>query len=363
MSYVKFNVSQVTFRPMEDHQEGYALLVKLPNGKLVHFYRSASNDEWVAGVILYQSSGDGGYTWDTPKQLTPSDPDTDYAISGGVTPAGTILVCLWKISNSQRKSVGLFVVRSTDEGHSWSDPVAIPGDYHVTYGQLIVTPNAVALPCYRYPFVGAQFTCDLVFSYDDGLTWPDPHHVADATHPTFGNNECAFLWTHDSTLLGFMRSTRWDHTMDSITDAHSLVFMYTRDNGVSWVFKETNLRPSYIPYGSQLLTWELISPTILSPGLNSDQITLVFAEREQFNPTQNLGILRAVSVRPEDVILNNGWLGPSQHLIGQELWRGDSNDFGYPTLQETPVGPLGFFNNATNPGGQINPYCLRMQRV
>lgn len=363
MPYTRWSVDDVRTIRMEDKQEAFGLLMRLPaNGRIFHFYREAVNDEWVPGVYRYQTSCDGGYTWDDARPLTQLEPDTDYGISGGVTPAGTIIICLWKISISQRRSVGLFVIRSTDEGRTWSAPAAIPGGYHVTYGQLLVTPGGIALPCYKYPSIDQPFILDLVFSHDDGITWCEAKPVKDAAHPTFLSNEAALVHTDGNTLLGYIRPERWIESNGPITDERSLLFMVSRDLGTTWKMYPTNIRPSYIPYGSTLRIWEMISPWIISPGLNPDQVTILFCEREYLSPTQNFGILRAHSAKPEDLIINQGWLGPTSKSVGQEIWRGDFHAFGYPSAVETPTGVLLAFHSQNTPGGQLNRYYLRMLR-
>ena len=149
-------------------------------------------------VFLYESA-DGGQSWSKPRTLTrgPLD-DRDAGIV--VTPAGTWLVnyftslaytnhgdregaqAHWKkiedsISISLvRKELGFFMLRSTDQGKTWSEKYKVP--VNNVHGPIVLHDGSLFF-CGRAYWGGCMCTSShaeeivCLRSVDDGLTWQE----------------------------------------------------------------------------------------------------------------------------------------------------------------------------------------------
>jgi hypothetical protein len=94
-----------------------------------------------------------------------------------ISPAGTYHVT-WYTSGKIRK--GLFYARSTDQGRTFSEPIAIgqPGR-NPTRPYVLAGPHGLTVAWKE--FDGEKTTVNLMTSHDDGLSWSKPVPVASTT--------------------------------------------------------------------------------------------------------------------------------------------------------------------------------------
>lgn len=152
-------------------------------------------------VSLYES-GDGGKSWSKPRFLT-SGPLDDRDAGIVVTPAGTWLVnyftslafttcgdregaqAHWKKVEDDitisllRKEHGFFMLRSTDQGKTWSGKYRVPannvhGPIVLHDGSLFFCGRAYYPRCMNTSCHANEIVC--LRSEDDGLTWQEISH-------------------------------------------------------------------------------------------------------------------------------------------------------------------------------------------
>ncbi|WP_439926206.1 sialidase family protein [Nitrobacter sp. JJSN] len=94
-----------------------------------------------------------------------------------ISPAGTYHIA-WYTAGKIRK--GLFYARSTDQGRTFSDPIAIgqPGR-NPTRPYVLAGPHGLTVAWKE--FDGQKTTVNLMTSHDDGLSWSKPLPVASTT--------------------------------------------------------------------------------------------------------------------------------------------------------------------------------------
>lgn len=116
-------------------------------------------------IVVFSS--DEGKTWHNPTTVAyTTDPGKvqEGLCEGGLVRAqnGDIL-CALRSGGSFGKHKPLYLCRSTDEGETWSEPVAIAD--RGTWPNLVVMKSGIIVCTYSRP---DQW---LIFSTDDGLTW------------------------------------------------------------------------------------------------------------------------------------------------------------------------------------------------
>lgn len=116
-------------------------------------------------IVVFSS--DDGRTWGNPITVAYTD-DPDKVQEGygeaalARAPRGDIL-CAMRSGGSFRKHTPLYLCRSSDEGQTWSDPIAIAD--RGTWPNLCVMRNGTIVCVYSRPDNW------LIFSTDDGRTW------------------------------------------------------------------------------------------------------------------------------------------------------------------------------------------------
>ncbi len=225
-----------------------------------------------------------------------SDTTGDFRnVGGGITPAGTIVACIPILDENTNSSVagdaGLFELRSTDNGNSWSAPVMISNSAgsinysSCTGGPLISIPSGspgvtgscstgcIALNT-RLDGLGGADDQALIFSYDDGLTWPDRktvHYLGAHT------DETAFQWLGGMKIIGFNRS--------DITPNGQLYFINSSDLGSTWTINTANW-PCPLPPGETGCSENDVMPVLITPNLPRPNLqTLFFGNRLSTNVT------------------------------------------------------------------------------
>lgn len=140
---------------------------------------------------------------------------------------GTVLVNFFRL-DEKVSEMRLTVIRSSDEGHTWSDPydIPLPGfPIGLASSDAVVEVSAgeILMPLYGISDQGEEGSY-LVRSYDYGRTWPEVTQMAIHDTPNF--QEPALCQLNDGRLVGLLR-----------TDHKGLGYIYqtvSTDNGRTW---------------------------------------------------------------------------------------------------------------------------------
>lgn len=234
--------------------EAFPDLVRLRNGDLLCvFYAgfehiSLPGDRLPRGArVCSVRSTDGGKTWGPPQVVadTPWD-DRDPHICQ--LSNGTLL-CNWFTyyagSPTRRPGEGtrykeIWVARSTDNGHTWSEPELIPttaDDHYGVGGPIRELPGGTLLmPIYRELPDPLRVWSLVILSEDGGKTWSRPY-VVDPENDD--NDEPDVVALPDGRLLCVMRSNRGENIMWKSV---------SRDGGRTWSRSEPIGFPGHAPY-------------------------------------------------------------------------------------------------------------------
>ena len=133
-----------------------------------------SNRVW---DVFVRRSPDGGTTWE-PEQLLsrfPQNTPTDAHFRPELmTDGGKNFWAVWVGIRSGRSR--LFLNRSTDGGHTWSDPVELTGQSQSVFGQRLANAGDRVLVVWQDKRTGRDRLFS-VSSHDAGATWTEPTRV------------------------------------------------------------------------------------------------------------------------------------------------------------------------------------------
>lgn len=133
-----------------------------------------SNRVW---DVFARRSPDGGNTWE-PEQLLsrfPQNAPTDaYFRPEMITDGKKNFWAVWVAIRSGRSR--LFLSRSTDAGHSWSDPVELSGQSQSVFGQRLASSGERVFVVWQDKRTGRDRLFS-VSSPDGGVTWTAPTRV------------------------------------------------------------------------------------------------------------------------------------------------------------------------------------------
>jgi hypothetical protein len=217
----------------------FPVLIRLHSGELMAVLRGGAPHVGVKGRLDIVTSKDGGKTWSAPRTVA-DGPDDDrnpalgqlkdgtillsYAIARGYDESGT------KFAGSTRKERifdGVYVIRSSDQGKTWSEPQRSEAIYSFyrdkgyvsPYGKIIQLANGTALMSVYFEFFdGRGNEVYLYRSHDTGKTWGEPSLVGKHY------NETAFVALPGGELLAAMRSEKGGNVATTIS----------RDQGRTW---------------------------------------------------------------------------------------------------------------------------------
>lgn len=168
-------------------------------------------------------SSDGGFTW-TPTHPLGYEPYSAYSPYGHIValPDGTLFMPIYgpqpgNVANEIAVRDGACLVRSYDNGQTWSDPSCIALGYNET--ALAILPNGDALAAVRSDDRGQMLA--VCRSSDGGRTWSKPiqitaelEHPADLTVLTNGWILMVFGIRHDPLGIHALISRNNGHTWD-----------------------------------------------------------------------------------------------------------------------------------------------------
>ena len=206
----------------------FPVLIRLQDGRLAAVLRGGAAHIGRAGRLDWITSRDQGRTW-TPPAVLVDTPEDDRNPAFGQLADGTLLMAYailsgygpdGKLAAARRDRVfdGVYVMRSTDGGKTWSpgkrspETRRPPGDKNVVsaavspFGKIVQLKDGTALMAVYYEATltdGSQQFQSWVFrSTDRGLTWDFPSLIQ------LDGNETALAVLQDGTVLAAVRTSR-----------------------------------------------------------------------------------------------------------------------------------------------------------
>jgi len=203
-----------------------------------------------SNAILASRSTDGGRTWSAPVPLIADDADhfnDKESITADPTDA-RLVYAVWDRLGRLGGGPAYFV-RSTDGGLSWEQarPIFDPGPASQTINnQIVVLPDGTLIAFFtRIQSLapsgpGKRASLALVRSFDQGLTWSDPVEIA-AAQPVGTEDPTTGAPVRDGALLGaFAAGTRgelvavWQDSRFSAGERDGIAFSKSLDGGLTW---------------------------------------------------------------------------------------------------------------------------------
>ncbi len=217
----------------------FPVLIRLKSGELMAVLRGGAPHIGVKGRLDIVTSSDEGKTWSGPRtaidgpdddrnpafgQLKNGDIILAYAIIHGYDETGLKLKAKVR---TERQVEGVFVMRSTDGGKTWTKPELDAATHGLQktgatispFGKILQLADGTALMSVYYEFWDDRGNQAFVFrSRDGGKTWVDPTLIGEHS------NETALLALPNGQLIAALRSEKGAHL--SITAS--------KDKGHTW---------------------------------------------------------------------------------------------------------------------------------
>jgi len=168
--------------------------IRLTDGRILVAFRIGGAHTHSVGRIVAVESADDGATWSEPRVVVDTLIDDRDPMLTQLSD-GDILLSYFRIdwSSTPWEVPGVDVIRSTDGGRSWGEPVKVgstmqqetPERWHgfraghiATHGQILELPNGELLAPVYGVFPGdTQHSASIVRSTDGGLTWPAENEI------------------------------------------------------------------------------------------------------------------------------------------------------------------------------------------
>jgi len=238
----------VVARRSADRNTYFPAVERLRNGHLIVVYYDSPDHVSPKGRISLVKSLDGGRTWSAPTVAIDSPLD-DRDPSVMQTDRGTLLLSYFAVDGAG-VSQGVAVVRSEDEGATWSPPAMVQTDLArpATSARIIqLEGGELLIPIYGGTVRLARSA--VVRSTDDGRTWPGDQDFQIRSASNVDLVEPAIVKLGGRHVLAIMRSDRSDKlAMES----------RSHDGGLTW---SEPVKTQLMAQGSDLLPVHLVGST------------------------------------------------------------------------------------------------------
>jgi hypothetical protein len=174
-----------------------------------------------------------GQQWGTPREIFRAAPPYIPIMHTATT--GNVIHIIWEGALQDRQDMGIFYLRSTDSGNSWSSSFNIrpPHRYFGIMPKIATNERGDIIVCwmdYRNS-PPLSFTGDIFYriSVDSGQTWQEEVQLtslAKSTDPDIG-------WDGSSICAAYM-----DYRDTTLINTQEIYFRRSSDNGLSWLPEE-----------------------------------------------------------------------------------------------------------------------------
>ncbi len=192
----------------------FPVLCRLETGAILAVVRSGASHVGMKGRLDCARSEDEGWTWSAPVTLADSDNDERAPALGLMADGSVVLAWRTAVYTCEGPRIvettvysHLNVIRSTDGGRTWSEPMQVevsPFAGGTAYRRIITLNDGRALLPF-YGTAGARKCSCALWSEDNGLTWSGPAVMFE------GAGENAYLHLPDGDLLSLGRDRGWMH--------------------------------------------------------------------------------------------------------------------------------------------------------
>ena len=205
----------------------------LKNGEIAVVLRGGAPHVGIKARLDLVTSKDSGQTWSAPRIIVDS-PYDDRNPAFGKLSDGTLVLAYVVVAGTfdesglrmkageAEKIDGVYVIRSSDAGKTWSYPSKIDivdANGFSPYGKIIQLGEGTALMAiYTSPGKSGAAESRLYRSRDNGKTWGDPSRIA------VGYNETGLVCLPDGRLLAAVRADKGGH----------IAMTYSSDQGRTW---------------------------------------------------------------------------------------------------------------------------------
>lgn len=173
-------VANPTFVADTSSYDAFGVLCQLAGGTLLYAYRQGASHSGSGdyGVLKYRTSTDNGATWSSATTILTEASVDLRNLAGGVTSGGRIVLAFARYNPATTGWLSQSTIYSDDNGATWSTPVAMSlTGYTLTayspHGKMIATDDGQLL----MPWYGETATDSYCFaskSTDNGATWSTP---------------------------------------------------------------------------------------------------------------------------------------------------------------------------------------------
>jgi len=221
--------------------EAFPDVCRLKDGRLmVVFYAGydhvslPDNDHPRGGRICYTISKDEGRTW-SPAAVLYDGPDDDRDPSIVQLSDGRLLCNFFSLrrKGASWEGLGSWLVRSDDNGKTWSQPELIASDYYCSSPVRQLPDGRLILGLYRQ--TESESYGAVTISQDGGNTWSRPVDIDNGGYPLDAETDVIVL--KNGILYAIQRSR-----------GESMCYSESRDGGWSWSVSRPVGFPGHSPY-------------------------------------------------------------------------------------------------------------------
>lgn len=173
---------------------GFGITDIFPNGVLVTVYSEGANHLLDSGNIVMRKSFDNGRTWTNTDTIVAFSTGSIPAMGGGgVSQSGRLIIAYFKYFSTTFQSLN--IIYSDDQGATWSSPYALStgsNTVYEPYGPLVKIGGDSLLISW-YGSVGSTMSSYIVKSGDDGKTWSSPITIVSDNVNQYSETSVAYL--------------------------------------------------------------------------------------------------------------------------------------------------------------------------